>query len=334
MGPSQSLWKRAFSNEFGRPSRSVDCEQPNTNWKELYVQQWSWRNGTVSEKVIIHPVPLWRMCAWGNLVAVSGMKDIYVWNLQLCTEELEIEAHQGLVVALAMENSVLCSAGMDGWVKIWSLNNGECQFKFYNHEMSRISDLAVHESTLTVALDSMYNSSLQYWDLSSFSRMRSSQSLGYAFSKIVVSPDGLWILGVTIESSVVVVDPKENVLAATLLKSDEIIKSIDISLDFVAIPLMTNIHVFNVSTWTLCSKISDSHHVTCVKLFDKLLISGTGQGSITLWDAENGTCIREIVNTQTTPGCFFIADSGFLSGSRGVGGFLSVSLYQFCKQNL
>ena len=122
---SNVLWKHLFEKKFP----CLLYKKTPSSWKTLYANLSVTKNHQIiCEKTLENPGANVTCLAIGeNVFAASYLSDsaIYIWDLkgQLLREIKD--AHKMWIESLAIQGNKLISGGLDGFVKVWNLENGE-----------------------------------------------------------------------------------------------------------------------------------------------------------------------------------------------------------------
>ena len=132
--------------------------------------------------VLLHQLSVNVAKANHRLVFSSEDFSIHVINTSPNESDIELFGHNSHVFAIEKISDVqLASGSLDGRIKLWNLNSGECEHTLDAHEGSVLTLTYVQNQRLLISGSS--DKTIRIWDLNSFQCERVlGSSFGYYFT--------------------------------------------------------------------------------------------------------------------------------------------------------
>ena len=267
--------------------------------------------------VVFHP---------DNQTVISGSADktIRIWEISTGRETVNLEGHTGIVYSIAIDASgrYLVSGSEDKTVRLWDIKEEQEINKFTGHTHEVMSVAIDGSGEIIVSGSDDYN--IRLWDRKSNRAQRIWHAHKDMIRSVTVSPSGEAIISGGLDGAIRLWKPTSR----KSIKSfgpihDERIHAVTFSRDgqtLLAGGEGRKIYISKINSGPL-EKIPQHHHGTVFSLSvtpdGKTVVSGSGDGTIKLWDLEKKTVKATLVSFKDGEWVSFTPDNYYTCSPAG-----------------
>lgn len=263
----------------------------------------------------------------GGRLASGSNSGIEIWDVTMGVVQHKLNDHNNWATSLAFsdDGKLLASGSSDMTVKIWDATEGTLKYVFEGHD-HLVTSVAFSIGGALLASGSL-DKTVKVWDTAT-GALYCRLSHDSPVISIDFSNDGMWLMSGSEENTVKIWDMVNKALHSTLIDHDDLDGMLQASVEpqvelFIvldacyskgwrlALIRSSKINIWDTVTGLLPYTLSHTGKVTSAAFSRdaRLLVSGSGNGSIQIWDLATGE-IRCAVD-----GYYSVTDVTFSGGS-------------------
>lgn len=257
-------------------SLAVSSAQFSNDGRFMISASWDhkiklWNHKTIIDELILDDendfktITCLAFCSNKELLASSG-NNIKLWDIESRTTLRSFTGHTGKVrhIAVSPDSKQFASASEDGTIRLWDIDNSEAILTFigHSHYVHHIEFSPDGKYLISASMDH----SARIWSISEACVVKIISGGSDIVYKVTYDPKHKEIIAITSQQAIII-DAEEFTIR----------KRITINTDIISSPYILHLHNRTM-----------------------ILSSGTGDGSIAIWDMERGTTVKAHIDKDNT----------------------------------